>query len=254
MKYREAPAPQDLRHLITCFWQFELEPEDSSPVLHTIPPDGTISLTWVAGLQMLIMVGPRMEALRVQVMPGAKYIGARLFPGAVREVLGLEATAIRDAQMPLSMLASEKAAELQQSIVGATEDLEKFAAAMSEVIRGWGCPLPDGVAGAMIQRLLENEESTSEELIAGLGVSYRQALRRFQTAVGLTPKEFARLRRIRTACIRALRDARPGNLAEISASTGFADQAHMSREFGRAFGWPPSLVMEYLRQIEHQGI
>jgi AraC-like DNA-binding protein len=253
MIYREAPSPQDLRHLITCFWQFELEPGDRSPVLHTIPPDGTVSLTWIARFQSLILVGPRTEALRVQAMPGARYIGVRLFPGAVREVLGLEATAIRDAQTTLGMLASEKAAELQQSMDGMAEDLEKFAATISEVVRGWGCAIPDVVAAAMVHRLLENEEATSEELIAGLGVSYRQALRRFQAAVGLTPKEFARLRRIRTACLRAL-DASPGNLANIAAGTGFADQAHMSREFGRAFGWPPSLVMEYLRQIEHQGI
>ena len=36
------------------------------------------------------------------------------------------------------------------------------------------------------------------------GLSYRQALRRFQTSVGLSPKELARLVRVRWACIKAL--------------------------------------------------
>ena len=82
------------------------------------------------------------------------------------------------------------------------------------------------------------------------GLSYRQALRRFQTSVGVSPKELARLVRVRWACIKALSPARP-SWPDVSIVTGFSDQSHLVREFSGIFGWPPALVREYLAQIEH---
>jgi AraC-like DNA-binding protein len=55
---------------------------------------------------------------------------------------------------------------------------------------------------------------------------------------------------MRQACLQAVRSAEPG-WADVSAAAGFADQAHLVREFRDVYGWPPRLVHEYLRQIEH---
>jgi AraC-like DNA-binding protein len=40
----------------------------------------------------------------------------------------------------------------------------------------------------------------------------------------------------------------------VAASSGFADQSHLAREFRDVFGWPPGLVHEYLRRIEHRNV
>jgi transcriptional regulator GlxA family with amidase domain len=113
----------------------------------------------------------------------------------------------------------------------------------------WGGP--DPIVAAVTQKILKAHGTVSvSELAAGCGVGYRQVLRRFHEATGLTPKEFARLRRLREACVRALGRNEPG-WADLSAATGFADQSHLVREFQDIYGWPPRLVHEYLRRIDH---
>ncbi|MDX1953585.1 MAG: AraC family transcriptional regulator [Verrucomicrobiota bacterium] len=127
---------------------------------------------------------------------------------------------------------------------------------LNELIARWSrekhFSAPDNVVVELTQRILAAEGDISvAALCAGLGLSYRQILRRFYEATGLTPKEFARLRRLRHACVEALRKAAPA-WADLSAATGFSDQAHMTREFQDIYGWTPRLVHEYLRRIEHR--
>jgi transcriptional regulator GlxA family with amidase domain len=84
----------------------------------------------------------------------------------------------------------------------------------------------------------------------GTGLRYRQGVRRFVDAVGLSPKEPARLTRLRHACIQIL--ASEGrSWADVSAATGFADQAHMTRGFSEVYGWPRASCASTFRRIEH---
>lgn len=126
---------------------------------------------------------------------------------------------------------------------------------MTAVVEEWAKQgsAPDGAVQELTRRIVEADGRVEiRTLCEGAGVSYRQLLRRFQREVGLSPKELARIRRIRRACVEALE--RSGNWAGIAVEAGYADQSHMGREFAGAFGWPPELVGEYLRRIEHRNI
>src|SRR5262245_25708892 len=69
-----------------------------------------------------------------------------------------------------------------------------------------------------------------------LGWSHRRLIARFREQVGLTPKALARVIRFDRA-VAALR-GRAG-LAEIAYDCGYADQAHLTREFGELAGVSP---------------
>jgi AraC-like DNA-binding protein len=124
--------------------------------------------------------------------------------------------------------------------------------ALDEWVRTWPTRGPqDPRPFTWVDALLRDPETSIADLAAASGLSYRQMLRLFYAAVGLTPKEFARLRKIRAACVQSLaKDA--ANWASISVETGFADQSHLTREFSQVFGWTPRLIQEYLRRIEHR--
>jgi len=77
---------------------------------------------------------------------------------------------------------------------------------------------------------------TLSELAALAGLGKFQLLRRFKKAYGTTPHDWLLQRRADRA--RGL--IRQGfGLAEAAASTGFADQSHMTRVFMRRFGFTP---------------
>jgi AraC-like DNA-binding protein len=77
-------------------------------------------------------------------------------------------------------------------------------------------------------------------LASQLGVTSRTLERRFIGAIGLTPKRYARIVRLQ----RGLRliEQRSLSLADIAYSCGYADQAHMTREFADLAGRTPTEI------------
>ena len=109
------------------------------------------------------------------------------------------------------------------------------------------------VVGALVEALARNGEARPRTAVgralAGLTRGERVAVvadevgysrRRLGTLVreetGLAPKEFQRLARFEAS--RALMGRRP--LAEVAAECGYADQAHLAREWSDLAGCPPS--------------
>jgi AraC-like DNA-binding protein len=77
---------------------------------------------------------------------------------------------------------------------------------------------------------------------AQVGLTPRHLATLFRREVGLAPKAVARLMRFESATAaiaRSVAGAGRVDLAAVAAATGFADQAHLSREFVGVTGRPP---------------
>jgi AraC-like DNA-binding protein len=85
---------------------------------------------------------------------------------------------------------------------------------------------------------------------AHLGV--RQLQRRFVYATGYTIKSYARVRRLRTAL--ELRMAGDSSWSMTAATAGFADQAHLAREFVELTGLAPTQSERHLARIRHRNV
>lgn len=68
------------------------------------------------------------------------------------------------------------------------------------------------------------------QLEAFVGLSQRQIERMFNTWLGMTPKHYQRIQRVRLA-VQFLKAHPEADLAGVAADHGFSDQAHMTREF-----------------------
>ncbi|MGH6916056.1 MAG: helix-turn-helix domain-containing protein, partial [Geminicoccales bacterium] len=83
------------------------------------------------------------------------------------------------------------------------------------------------------------------DLCRDAGVSERQLRRRFRAAVGYGPKTLDRILRLQRAlALNAAPEARLG-LAALAADAGYADQAHMSREFAELSGASPAALLPF---------
>lgn len=71
------------------------------------------------------------------------------------------------------------------------------------------------------------------------GSTPAQFIRRFEQAVGLTPKRYARVLRL-GELLPALARCGPRDWAEVAAGGGYADQSHLIREFRALTGLAPS--------------
>jgi AraC-like DNA-binding protein len=76
-------------------------------------------------------------------------------------------------------------------------------------------------------------------LAAELGCSRKHLTVRFGREFGMPPKLFARVMRFDRA-VRVLRRDRVASWAELASACGYADQAHLTRDFREFAGGPPA--------------
>jgi AraC-like DNA-binding protein len=86
-----------------------------------------------------------------------------------------------------------------------------------------------------------------DDLARAVGVSIRALQRRFAEHVGVSPKWVIRRYRLYEIAERAARDEAI-DWAELAARLGYADQAHLVRDFTRAVGQPPERYARAARQ------
>lgn len=103
-------------------------------------------------------------------------------------------------------------------------------------------PLPEGAADvARVRERLADAPLAAPnlgELAALAGLGKFQLLRRFKKAYGVTPHDWL----LQQRADRARGLIRQGlGLSEAAASSGFADQSHMTRVFMRRFGFTPGV-------------
>lgn len=259
MRYEEFSADPSVRHLVVNFWIFSTDDRDPERFEHTIVPDGTstigLSRHSPAGVPMASFVGPRVTAAKVPVVGGACYCGIRFQPWAGGAALGVRIETLRSRLGPLAMVSAPAAQLMLESLRDATDDaaIVRSLERVARVLAAEAHPV-DAIVAKAVAAIVDSDGSARiGDVAAGVGLGERTLQRRFRAAVGLTPKEFARMRRIRHACLLALQGSDLG-LAGVSSDAGFADQAHLTREFGGVFGWSPRLLLAYLERIEHANI
>jgi AraC-like DNA-binding protein len=101
---------------------------------------------------------------------------------------------------------------------------------------------PAGAASPMdpVRELLHTsyaEHLTADDLARAAGRSRFQVYRLFREQYGLSPSAYLRQLRLRAAR-RALASGEP--VGQVAATTGFADQAHLTRWFRRTYGITPA--------------
>lgn len=253
MRYEERPPSPAFARFIESFWAFEA-PAGVEPRPHVIVPDGTVSLsvTDVGPTPHLMLTGPQTRARRVDVHPRGIYRGARFRAGAVKAVFGVAPGSWVDAVIPLAQFAPGLAAILTAGY-NRQAGLTGFQAQVEAALAPDEAALDAAVVALVAAIAAADGEAPLGGLMAAGALGPRQLRRRFVAATGLAPKTYARLRRVRRACIGLAAQA-PVRLAALSLDAGYADQPHFSREMREIFGMSAQMLHAYLRQIAHHNV
>ncbi len=255
--YREFQPPPDLRRHVECLWW--LHDPDPGRMAQTIYPDGRCELiahlarpmqllqldgSWRAQATTLFAAQQR-QAIRLRATGEVDCIGLRLRPAVSALVAGGVLPALRDRIVDLAHLAPGVSSLLAKAAVDFRRDGDagRFWQRLRPSLLTHS---PDAVIGSVATRVQEASgllRVTDMAHLAGLGLRSFQS--RFLHAVGLSPKEFARLLRLQAALRMLDRSDQP--LSRTAAEAGFSDQAHATREFRRTTGLTPARLSEALR-------
>lgn len=257
MDYIEHPPPDDLRRHVQCLWI--LRDDAPNQAIQTIWPDGRCELLAELGVplrfhgadgtiradQSLCFAGQQLGPIRLQATGPVHCIGIRLMPACSGLIAGSRLPELRDHAPELRWLDAAFADAFQ-------------LAAQASIDTGLPEPLwallrprcERHVPDALAERAVALLDAVDGDLrIAGvatqLGVALRTLQTRFLENVGMTPKEYARVRRLQ-ALLRTL-DGERSAIADAAACHGYSDQAHATRDLQRWTGITPARLVHALR-------
>ncbi|WP_433166599.1 helix-turn-helix domain-containing protein [Kribbella sp. CA-247076] len=226
--YRERPA----RVPGAVLWTRTAEGGD-----YRVLPDGCMDLLLVD--DQLVIAGPDSRAWIGSADAGTRYAGIRFAPGTAPRFLGVPAHELLNERVPLSDLwsptRSRRLADRVRTARVPALALEQVVAELTEEPDRWITQVLRAVRSGMLRG-----EAGVLSLASSVGLSERQLHRRCLSAFGYGPKMLDRVLTMNTA----LDQARTGlSLADVAALTGYADQAHLTRDIKALTGLPPRLLL-----------
>jgi len=261
MEYFELPPPASLQRFVKCFWRLR---DDQPGPAQTIYPDGCCELILHLGAPMsrfcldsgwqpqtrCLFAGQMRSAIRLAANGPVDCVGLRLRPAASHVFAAQSATDTRDQVLDLYAIDPQFAARFEMGGHAFAERAD--AGALTQLLQSrLALTAMDTLVEAALAELDRADgDVVITALAVRLGTSVRSLQSRFLRSVGLTAKEYARVRRLQATIIEL--DKGNDSLAMLAADVGFADQAHATRELQRLTGLTPAKLRNALR-AEREG-
>jgi len=229
VQYHEYPPGAALAGLVKAFWRLTADSGGPDWVEHRAVPDGCVELIrrldgrsrWDGEQPGLFAVGLIEQPASFEVGTGARFAAVRLWPWIWSLLSPIPLDAIRGRWTAIDAPDLLALGDRLDNPESAGADLAARLAPAEPELRAAGLAI--GEAGSV------------GEMRRATGMSARALQRWFERHVGVPPRRYLRMLRFQ----RAFADLSDGpSLAEHAFMHGFADQAHMAREYRQLAGAP----------------
>ncbi|MEV5872972.1 helix-turn-helix domain-containing protein [Streptomyces sp. NPDC052101] len=215
------------------------------------PPSGTFihlpeAMTKVVlrvtadGQRDVLAVGPRVRATYHEGKGRISCVELRLAPGTARPLLGVPAAGLVGRVVSLDALPGGVARRFAREVrwLDPREALPRIGEVLPGLLSAAVDPARTALLRAGVEALsvrLDRAPAQVRDVARELAVSERQLRNLFAEGVGVSPKHYARIDRVRTVATRA----GSARWSELAAATGYFDQSHMTSDFRALMGVPP---------------
>jgi AraC-like DNA-binding protein len=219
---------------------------DGYPLVHL--PDPAAALVWrrtADGRDALLVVGPRTHALYYAGKDIPLWVRVRIRTGFTRAVLGVPASDVVDRVVALDDLWGPSGERLTDELSAVGHDSARAVARLTAALSSRVSTAEPGertranlVHAAAVELAASRGVSPARisAVARHVGVSERQLRNLFTATVGVPPKRFACLSRVRTI----VSGARRRSWARLASDAGYYDQSHMTAEFRQVMHVTPS--------------
>lgn len=201
----------------------------------------------------LDVVGPRSAHTDFDLPADTLTIAVRFQPGALHGLFGPPGAEWVDQRQPLASLCPADANRLRTHLAHASTLSDRLSI-LNDVLLEWqasASAVPSTVSAAIHH--FDTPPACSSPTVRGaadtVGVSTRHLRALFRTHVGLSPKTFARIKRLHRV-VRAFRQRPSASWSHLAVETGFYDQAHLAADFRSLLGESPSAFRARDRQLQ----
>jgi AraC-like DNA-binding protein len=169
--------------------------------------------------------------------------GVRFTAGGFRPFWQAPISQLTDRVVPAARLFGPRAEKTRQAIVGSCDVDDGVMIGHAEALLHSVLPERDPLAeqaAALVARITDDAGLRRvDQLSASSGITPRTLQRLFADYVGVSPKWVMRRARLHEAAERA-DSGEPVDWAALASDLGYADQAHLTRDFTVTIGVPPA--------------
>ncbi|WP_236714616.1 helix-turn-helix domain-containing protein [Nonomuraea pusilla] len=218
----------------------------------TIPEEDSLEIAWPGrpgspDRFRAVVAGLHLDAAELRQQGGTRGVWLTLNPSGAAALLGIPASALAGHVADLADVVPAMA-DLPERLAACRSWPQRRAVVERALLAGLARH-EEQAGGHELRATLAALSATDrvQEAARLLGCSRRRLSGLVRTALGVTPKEYQRLLRFQAARGRlvAAASAKRAGLAAVAAASGFADQAHLTREWRAMAGCTPT---EWLRE------
>lgn len=264
VRFGRFQPPPDLAGVVDWFWSVQWEFPPGELFVQQVLTHPSTNLS-VGSVSSRGIDDNRIEATAVGVQTSVDSrrltghgwnVAAKLVPGGLGALTTQEAASLTNRVVPLGdVLALDGvrvAAELTDAAGDVAEQSRRLAGALIDALSDVPAERREMAAEAIrAARLAELERSirTVAELAEHTQVGARSLQRMFRASVGVSPLWLIRRYRLIDAAD-AARSGRPTSWAELAADLGYADQAHLVRDFRATLRITPAAYAASVTPLE----
>jgi AraC-like DNA-binding protein len=232
--------PDDLAPFLDYCWVVRWDLRGQPPYEQAILPHPNVTLAFEASGAGVFGVDRSIFTRRLAA--DGKALGVRFRPGGFHPFYRNSIDNLNDRVVPARQILGLAADEACAAVLSADASDADMVAAAEGLLRGLG-PVPDPAAAQaadLVSRITADSALRRVTALAeACGMPERRLQRLFAEYVGVSPKWVMRRARLLEAARRA--DAGDGvDWAALAADLGYADQAHLTRDFTATLGVPPA--------------
>jgi AraC-like DNA-binding protein len=253
MNFQIFEPHQDLAALVKCYWTLE-SPKEKTPRKNTIVPDGCMKMIFHYGdlykhytgngegvfLPKCFLIGQLTRPYEVEPTgeTGTFFVCFHpngFFPFATFPIKEMENTAV-----PLEKLFGHDGHEIGQKILNANTTSERISLIENFLFnRLTDAETIDHIVKSTIETILTaNGQLSVNELSKQNNINRRQLVRKFSSAIGLSPKQLSKTIRLQ-ATLKTLLTQKVTSLTDLAYENEYFDQAHFIKDFKEFTGLTP---------------
>jgi AraC-like DNA-binding protein len=265
MLYQKFKPTESLSPFVECYFVWDSEGPLKEELVVESPPNGFCSIVFNYGAPYFLqnkkydrlavpdvfIAGQSIYSYKLFLKESIGIAGIVLKPAALASVFGLDGFAFTEERIDLfSVLPQDYVKQYTQNILGAQDPLAK--AKEMEAFLLYHCqrhePAPDFIDQAVQTILDKNGMLHVQHLLRDGCMSRRTFERHFFQKVGLSPKYYARIRRIGYICSLIVGKKKVA-WPEVFYEAEFYDQAHFIKDFEEFTGRTPLQYLQENREL-----
>jgi AraC-like DNA-binding protein len=242
-----------LTDFVIRYWTLE-GAKENTPLINTIIPDGTMKLIFHYGdtykhhsksgeitiLPKCFLIGQLTEPYVIEPVGVTGSFVVQFKPNGFLPFATIPIKEMENKAIPLEKLFGRNGIDIQEKILNANSTSDRI-----QIIENFlGTLLAerktiDKVVESTIETILNSNGQFSVNEFAQISnINRRQLTRKLSTAIGLSPKQLAKIIRIQTA-LKALLNKEQTSLTDLAYQNEYFDQAHFIKDFKEFTGLTP---------------